>query len=368
MSANQPPNLQQQPFPNLQSQVVNSNGTLTTVWRTFFTQIWNRTGGATAALYAFLNGDADQVFNVAPATTSTEAIPLGQLATPPKIGNTTPNSGAFTDLSSSGTVSGMGFSTYLASPPPIGGTIPNEGAFTALSASGSVNGAGFTVLLSPYATIASVTAQLANYAPISSPTFIGTATFANLTVTGILSGAGFTNLFASPPPLGSSVAASGSFTTLSVTGLISPASTYGIKGTIAADSAQAGSIGEYLTSNAGPTPLTSGSSVNLISLSLTSGDWDVWGTAQINPAGTTVLDTWGGGISLTSATQPAYNSGSQFLMDLGTNGPTGAPQVNPTGTTRINVSSTTTVYLVGNASFSIGTAVGYGAIFARRVR
>jgi len=40
-------------------------------------------------------------------------------------------------LTASGSVSGVGFSNYLASPPAIGSTAPNAGAFTSLSASGS---------------------------------------------------------------------------------------------------------------------------------------------------------------------------------------------------------------------------------------
>src|SRR5208282_1429060 len=50
------------------------------------------------------------------------------------VGATTPNTGAFTTLSASSTVSGSGFSTYLASPPAIGGTAPAAGTFTTLSA------------------------------------------------------------------------------------------------------------------------------------------------------------------------------------------------------------------------------------------
>lgn len=56
------------------------------------------------------------------------------LASPPSIGNVTPNSIAATTLSVSSTVSGTGFSAYFASPPPIGGTTPAAGAFTTLSA------------------------------------------------------------------------------------------------------------------------------------------------------------------------------------------------------------------------------------------
>lgn len=57
------------------------------------------------------------------------------LASPPAIGGTAANSGAFTTLSASSTVSGTGFSNYLASPPAIGGTTAAAGSFTALSAS-----------------------------------------------------------------------------------------------------------------------------------------------------------------------------------------------------------------------------------------
>ena len=87
------------------------------------------------------------------------------------VGSTTAAAGAFTTLSASSTVSGTGFSTYLASPPAIGGTTaaaitgttitantgfagalngtvgattPNTGAFTTLSASSTVTLSGGT--------------------------------------------------------------------------------------------------------------------------------------------------------------------------------------------------------------------------------
>jgi hypothetical protein len=50
------------------------------------------------------------------------------------VGSTTASTGAFTTLSASSTVSGVGFSTYLASPPAIGGTAAAAGSFTALTA------------------------------------------------------------------------------------------------------------------------------------------------------------------------------------------------------------------------------------------
>jgi hypothetical protein len=54
------------------------------------------------------------------------------------IGNATPSNGAFTTLSASGVVSGVGFANYLNAPPAIGGATANTGAFTSLSASGNL--------------------------------------------------------------------------------------------------------------------------------------------------------------------------------------------------------------------------------------
>jgi len=59
---------------------------------------------------------------------------------PGTIGSGTPNSGAFTTLSASSTVSGTGFSTYLASPPAIGGTTPSTGKFTSVTNTGLTSG------------------------------------------------------------------------------------------------------------------------------------------------------------------------------------------------------------------------------------
>jgi len=59
---------------------------------------------------------------------------------PGTIGSVTPNTGAFTTLSASSTVSGAGFSTYLASPPAIGGTTPSTGKFTSITNTGLTSG------------------------------------------------------------------------------------------------------------------------------------------------------------------------------------------------------------------------------------
>jgi collagen type VII alpha len=60
------------------------------------------------------------------------------------VGATTANTGAFTTLSASSTVSGTGFSTYLASPPAIGGTAAAAGTFTTLTTSSTITDNGGT--------------------------------------------------------------------------------------------------------------------------------------------------------------------------------------------------------------------------------
>ena len=46
------------------------------------------------------------------------------------IGDHNPSTGAFTNLSATGTILGTGFTNLFASPPPIGSTTPNAGYFT----------------------------------------------------------------------------------------------------------------------------------------------------------------------------------------------------------------------------------------------
>ena len=64
-------------------------------------------------------------------------------AAPGAIGSGTASTGAFTDLSSSGTVSGTGFSTYLASPPAIGGTAAAAVTGTIIKATGTSAAIGY---------------------------------------------------------------------------------------------------------------------------------------------------------------------------------------------------------------------------------
>lgn len=102
----------------------------------------NEIGGLSVGVSLVAGSSGNYLLNNAYTGNTTNVTNSGtgnfvELSVPPAIGNTTPNSGAFTTLSASSTVSGAGFSTYLASPPAIGGTSAAAGAFTTLNASGN---------------------------------------------------------------------------------------------------------------------------------------------------------------------------------------------------------------------------------------
>jgi len=156
--------------------------------------------------------------------------------------------------------------------------------------------------------------------------------------------------------------------TLSVTGLISPSQTVGIVGTTTNNSAQAGSIGEFISSvvSGVSSGYTTGTTVNVTSISLTAGDWDVWGLVFFNPTASSTMVSIRNSVTTTSATLGAEDASCQM------NGPVGDPAVATTvltPTVRFLLSATTTVYLVGATSFSsAGTYGANGTIRARRRR
>ena len=152
--------------------------------------------------------------------------------------------------------------------------------------------------------------------------------------------------------------------------IVTPSTTNGIKGTTAADNANAGSIGEVISANtASAVSLTTGTAANIVSITLTAGDWDVTGLTLFSPASTTVASQWFTGISTTSGAfqtvAGALGNYTEFLLSAGQTN-VGQQMIAPV--TRVNVSTSTTVYLIGEASFNTSTMTGYGFIRARRVR
>jgi hypothetical protein len=144
-------------------------------------------------------------------------------------------------------------------------------------------------------------------------------------------------------------------------------------GTVAADNAAAGKIGEVLsTSNSAGSALATGVALNVATLTLTPGDWSVSGVIVFAEATNTVPTMLAAAISMTSATLPTAaqivsgaGNMTQYFMPF-TKGP--LSQTMQTGVCRVNVASNTTVYLVAQATFSTAGLTASGYISARRVR
>lgn len=148
-----------------------------------------------------------------------------------------------------------------------------------------------------------------------------------------------------------------------------------ITGVATNSNASAGQVGEVITAtvaSGSSVSLSNGAGTNIASISLTAGDWDVSGQIDFILAGVTAT-LFQSGISLTSATLPTQPGGG----GLGTDGLANVPLLTtvlsatygqPCGPVRVSVASTTTVFLVADGTFSVGTLTAYGTIYARRMR
>jgi hypothetical protein len=139
----------------------------------------------------------------------------------------------------------------------------------------------------------------------------------------------------------------------------------GVAGVTTGIAAASGVVGQYLAS---PTPIgspvamTSNTAINLNSLSLPAGDWDVWMAVQYNPTGTlqeeiSSISTTTGTNNSTFGAYSEYSSLSQAGVSTYAIGPI-----------QENLSATTTIYAVGMTIFTSGTVNGYGQLYARRRR
>jgi len=156
-------------------------------------------------------------------------------------------------------------------------------------------------------------------------------------------------------------------TTITAALSITPSQTLGIVGTTTNNNANAGSVGEVVTSSVASgaaVALASGTTSNVTSISLTAGDWDVSGNVNFSLAAATVTQM-SAGITDVSATVPTDGSESYSGLQLtvGTTIDTATMRFR-----RISLAATTTVYLVGRATFSVGAISAFGSIVARRRR
>jgi hypothetical protein len=146
-----------------------------------------------------------------------------------------------------------------------------------------------------------------------------------------------------------------------------PAWSTGLPGVTTNSNAASGKVGEYVSSLVAvgsATSFTTATAKNVTSISLTAGDWDVYGNINFTEGSATVTVRTAG-ISATSATLPT--DGSEVENGTLTTVTSGKMSIT-LPTKRISIASTTTIYLVGSTTFSAGTSSGYGFIGARRAR
>ena len=181
---------------------------------------------------------------------------------------------------------------------------------------------------------------------------------------GTSTGTGSTVLSTSPtlvtPVLGAATATSLTF---------SP-TTGGIVGTTTANDADAGKVGEIASSiilDGSAVSITTATATNLTSISLTAGDWDVWGNINYLATGTTSITGCYAWINTASAALP--NAAYINVLRYAPAAVTGAEYSAVSAPyRRISVSGTTTVYLSGYATFTVSTLSMRGGITARRAR
>lgn len=149
-----------------------------------------------------------------------------------------------------------------------------------------------------------------------------------------------------------------------------------IPGTTTNSSATAGNIGEYVSASVASgsaISLTNNTPVNITSISLTAGDWDVEGTVYYTGGSTTTVMYMTSSISLTTGALdlgvgnfgllPGFNS-VPYSPTSGSS--QGISIVSPV--VRKSLASTTTIFLVAQSGFATSTTSAFGFLRARRVR
>jgi hypothetical protein len=211
------------------------------------------------------------------------------------------------------------------------------------------------------------TAGVGLFAPLVSPTFTGNVGVPSRAAGDSTSNAASTafvygTLAAPQIGIGSTTPNAGAFTTLSATGLISPSSAVGIKGTTTNDNAQAGSIGEYVTATGGPASQGSGVTQSVGVVTLSAGDWDVEATGVFLGSAANMSIAYIG-VSTTLNALGALGTYTNTVVPTVVNTMTFASPV-----VRLSLTTSTLVYAAGNVNITTGTTTFQTVIRARRVR
>jgi len=140
-----------------------------------------------------------------------------------------------------------------------------------------------------------------------------------------------------------------------------------IIGTSTNDDAGSGFVGELVSSivsNTSPVSLVTATSKTVTSISLTAGDWDVYGMiGTIAGSGTLTTVLVGSISSINNTRETDVNETVNYTVSSASSTPSlVTPYV------RLSLSTTTTYYLIATALFTVSTLSAFGKIQARRAR
>lgn len=146
-----------------------------------------------------------------------------------------------------------------------------------------------------------------------------------------------------------------------------------ILGTTTNDNASSGNVGQYVSSNivvGSAVTLTTSTTADITSISLTAGDWDVSGTICYNLGATTSVTALLGSVVNASITNSTLGiNGTLFSISMP------ATVIGNTVDTcysiapwRASLASTSSYFLTTTTIFTVSTAKAYGLLSARRRR
>lgn len=138
-------------------------------------------------------------------------------------------------------------------------------------------------------------------------------------------------------------------------------------GTTTNDNAVAGHIGEIISADVpsgSAGAMTSGTILNITSITLTAGDWDVSAYGAFIIGAITTCNS----AILSISTSPVTFGSEAGMNYLAADIKAASTPILPAGPVRYSLAATTTLYLVSRITFTGGSVSTYGGIRARRVR
>lgn len=139
-----------------------------------------------------------------------------------------------------------------------------------------------------------------------------------------------------------------------------------LKGNNAITAPPAGFIGEHIRATVGqgsPISISNGTPINITSISLTAGVWDVSCIGAINPSGISSY----GSMSISTTTGTVGTNGDNKAEAGASANNSGAELSLIVPAWRLLLSATTTVFMVASVNFTTGTCIGWGRLSATRV-